>query len=223
MVWLAEQRQWAGSTLTDTSNGGDALSPTKKLAGCFRKGGVGFCAVKTTISLWKRRGNVCWGTEGEGGSNSTQRKYLIHEVSAKRSNCGYSQLPTGSLPCLVPFEVIYYSPFHSFHPRHIGFLVFLDHMRYIPPQDISTCCSNFWNSIPSTSAWLFPYLLQVFVQISSSKGCLPWSPIPSSPPHLLCLIYLCTLDIITISHYVFICIIYVFLHGNKNSMRAEVW
>jgi len=52
--WLS--REWVGSTLIDTSNGRDALSPTKKLAGCFRKGGVGFCAIKMTNILVKEKG-----------------------------------------------------------------------------------------------------------------------------------------------------------------------
>lgn len=95
------------------------------------------------------------------------------------------QLPTGSLQCLFPFEVIYYSPLYSFHPRHIGCLVFLYHTRYIPPQDISTCCSSFWNSLPSTSAWLFPYLLQVCSNlIFKGLPSLITHSLLSSPPSL---------------------------------------
>ena len=42
--------------MIDTNNGGDALFPTKKLPGCFRKGGVGFCAIKMTNILVKEKG-----------------------------------------------------------------------------------------------------------------------------------------------------------------------
>ena len=159
--------------------------PAKKLPGCFRKGGMGFCVIKMTNSLVKEKGKCLLRKGRRRGKWRHTEEILTHEVSAKRISCGYSQLPTGSFQCLFPFEVIYYSPLYSFHPRHIGFLVFLYHTRYSPPQDISTCCSSFWNSLPSTSAWLFPYLLQVCSNLIF-KG-LP-SPIThsflSSPPSL---------------------------------------
>ena len=67
MVWLLEQRQWVGSTLIDTNNGGDALFPTKKLPGCFRKGGVGFCAIKMTNILVKEKGRCLLGKRRRRG------------------------------------------------------------------------------------------------------------------------------------------------------------
>ena len=38
-------------------------------------------------------------------------------MTTKKKNCGYSQLPTGTLQCLFPFDVIsYYCPFFFFLP-----------------------------------------------------------------------------------------------------------
>ena len=104
-VGLVELRQGLGEHFDWHKQWGRCCFPCKKSPCCFRKGGVGFWAVKMINVLEEGKGKLLLskGKAREGENNSTQRRHIRHSI--EKNKYQYSQLSAGTVECVYSLLV----------------------------------------------------------------------------------------------------------------------